>query len=185
MLSSQYTNTSATVNMSYVILPAWLFFWTGVLTLEYCIETRNEGDHPPPLLLLQVKGHTPSPPRPFILEPVTSQPSPHINIHCKSLCMGPAGTWGSTDTSLGKKSWFTYNHTFFELNGLRGCERFCGFPPNHFSTSLARKKWQKDVSSMQNVWLQGKKYPTSSFPVVSSKSCTPLYWSNNYLLIHT
>lgn len=65
MLSSQYTNTSATVNMSYVILPAWLFFWTGVLTLEYCIETRNEGDHPPPLLLLQVKGHTPSPPPPL------------------------------------------------------------------------------------------------------------------------
>lgn len=85
MLSSQYTNTSATVNMSYVILPAWLFFWTGVLTLEYCIETRNEGDHPPPLLLLQVKGHTPSPPPPSFWSLSPPSPAPILTFTA-SLC---------------------------------------------------------------------------------------------------
>lgn len=29
------------------------------------------------------------------------KPSPHIDIHCQSLGMGPAGIWGITDTSQG------------------------------------------------------------------------------------
>lgn len=124
------------------------------LTLEYLIKTRNEGNHLPPLLLLQVKGKKTT----LILVPGTSQPSPHINVHCKSLCMGPAGTWGSTDTSLGKKSWVSVHlHLyFFELNGLRGWERFYSFPPNHFSTSLAPTSGKKLLVQCK-IRLQGKK----------------------------
>lgn len=104
------------------------------------------------------------------LVPITSQPNPHINIHCKSLCMGPEGTGGRIDSSWGKKSWVRISSYFFELSGLRGC---CGFPPNHFSTSSAPKRDKKVLVQCKMFGCEGKKIPPVSFQLSPARSVLP------------
>lgn len=133
--------------MSYLLLSAWLFFWTDVFDSRLSLTIPGmrwlSASLPPPPSKKKKKNHHPH----SLWCPSPPQPYPNVNIHRRlpflheSLCTGPAGMCGGTDTSLRKKWWASvhFSSYFFELNDLRGCKRFCGFPHNYFSTSLAPK----------------------------------------------
>lgn len=165
--------------MSCLLLSAWLFFWTdvfdsrisltipGIRWLSASPPSKKKKKKTPPTLTL-----VPSPPQPY----------PNVTIHRRllpflheSLCTGPAGSCGGTDTSLRKKCRASvhFSSYFFELNDLRVCKRFCGFPPNYFSISLAPKTSKMMLVQCKVFWLQGKKIIPASFELSPVRAALP------------
>lgn len=148
-----------------------------VVFLDWCLDSRilywdqKWGGSPTSPLPPPSKRNPPQPHSFWCLSPPSPAP---ILTFTASLCAWVLQEQEEAPTLHWERNHgFTYSHTFFELNGLRGCERFCGFPPNHFSTSLAWKKWQKDVIQSKMFGCKGKNIPPVPFQLSPARAALP------------